>query len=249
MKVRAFTLVELLVVIGIIALLISILLPTLSTARQAANTAVCASNIRQLATASLLYAIENHGYFPPAHLDFLTTNLDRWHGTRPNTSAPFDFSTSRLRRYLYTPNIKQCPAFEPAAPGFEASAGGYGYNNHYIGSSTADQGWSTDSVNTPAKLNMIRNPSSKILFADTAMAVGSTIIEYSFAEPPTADGLTTSPSLQFRHRNRCNIAFADGHVTAELFQWTYPTNAYGSDNTKFHLGFFGPQDNSLFQRQ
>ncbi len=59
-----FTLVELLVVIGIIAVLISILVPTLAGSREQARRVQCMSNLRQLDTAFLMYAANNRGYLP-----------------------------------------------------------------------------------------------------------------------------------------------------------------------------------------
>ncbi len=81
---RGFTLIELLVVVAIIALLISILLPSLSHARKQARSVVCRTNVRSLATAAFTYSIEE-GVYPPSLTNFVysgspTVSSQRWKG-------------------------------------------------------------------------------------------------------------------------------------------------------------------------
>lgn len=259
---NGFSLIELLVVIGIIIILMAILLPVLSKARRQARATVCASNLRQLVTAAFAYAANNHNHWPPAHYNFTLYNLHRWHGTRENTTSAFRWEYSPLKPYLQVDEIKQCPLFEEIPAGFERGCGGYGYNNVYLGSGTGSYLGPPLSIyeyerrvtNVPAKKTMVKNGSQKLAFADAAMGRGSGggnhVIEYSFLTPPlNSAGPGKSPSIHFRHDRRANIAWVDGHVTSEAMEWTVPTNVYGADNGALNLGWVGPRDNSWFRRK
>lgn len=91
-KQRGFTLVELLVVIGIISVLIGILLPALGRAREAAKTAQCLSNLRQIGASVMNYGAQNRGYVVPA--GYSDGYLQKWFailmnvGLLPPNKAP-----------------------------------------------------------------------------------------------------------------------------------------------------------------
>jgi prepilin-type N-terminal cleavage/methylation domain-containing protein/prepilin-type processing-associated H-X9-DG protein len=109
-KRAAFTLVELLVVIGIIAVLISILLPTLAKARQAANRAACLSNLRQIGQMFNIYAAENKLQIPlGCSSDSYQGSYNIAQGAPPNTRWPtwgplYKARLAKEPRYLYCPS-------------------------------------------------------------------------------------------------------------------------------------------------
>jgi prepilin-type processing-associated H-X9-DG protein len=106
-------LVELLVVIGIIALLISILLPSLTRARRAAQTTVCMSNVRQIALAVIQYANDNKGVLPyyskGAHdYDPLRDLVDRGYIKGWSWGTPVDTYLGQMTMTRIVP-VYKCP--------------------------------------------------------------------------------------------------------------------------------------------
>ena len=125
-----FTLVELLVVVGIIAILIAILMPALGRARDQANGVKCSSNMRMLMTGALLFAQDNKGHLfgnwsdagnaDEAKRDFLAG------GTRDWRQAP---QAGTLFRYVRDVNVYRCPS-RGSTQGGETIGGGAS-NGHF----------------------------------------------------------------------------------------------------------------------
>ncbi|MBN1554396.1 MAG: prepilin-type N-terminal cleavage/methylation domain-containing protein [Phycisphaerae bacterium] len=263
----AFTLIELLVVIAIIALLASILLPSLTKAKELARKAICASNIRYLCISNLLYAEDFKGSFVLAKEDE-NKNLKRWHGQRDNKNDRFDFQRSPLKPYMGAEGLKACPSFlkdidyyDEAGQfkAFEAGCGGYGYNDMYIGGRYESFDGMIPPCNKSAKNTEVTRPSETVMFTDTAFVKSETqLIAYSFCHAPfwawsLMDGMTPmSPdvSIHFRHMEETNVAWVDGHADSRELSFTVSYQTYslitGDEAKEQGVGWFGPESNELF---
>lgn len=188
---RGFTLIELLVVISIIALLLAILTPALSKARQMARSVVCIANVRRISMAGHIYALEGDGDFPPyrmrkakptdpdGYVNEYGRKNPRWqwffaHDIGPVIDPAPYAETIKAKGYfddsdtlIMTNDYFMCPSFRH--PGFDRRDirnGSYGYNYQYLGNPrvTADGG---HFQNFPVYIVEIQRLSETVIVADS----------------------------------------------------------------------------------
>jgi prepilin-type processing-associated H-X9-DG protein/prepilin-type N-terminal cleavage/methylation domain-containing protein len=226
----AFTLVELLVVIGIIATLIAILLPTLGRAREAARAANCLSNLRQINTAFMLFAHDNKGYLPQVgaagastdkfDINGVSTTVNiRWFGGLYGSPQKFHAPAAMLARYWGTANVGGCPSFG-VGDVFRPQYGpvDYAYNSIYA-RHEAWAGGGIEKNGRGVKLSRIRRSAEKAIVWDAARLNGTTLDRTPWGYPTTGNPVPnpdqTDPNFHGRHNRKGNIGYADGHVGAE----------------------------------
>jgi len=110
-SISAFSLVELIVVIGIIGLLIAILMPSLHKARMQAKAIACQSNLRSIGQAMLIYANANNGWLFPPDQGLDVPIYERWF--LPVLKPPRPIDPTSVDPKDWTPRILLCPADDP----------------------------------------------------------------------------------------------------------------------------------------
>lgn len=119
-----FSLIELLVVVSIIAVLAGMLLPAIGLVRDAARSASCSSNLRQLGMSFHAYADENEGRFPPYSNDPLPTDLNHFYPNLLDDAGLVEVAQWRSQPYgVAAGGIWKCPSLSSSLTG---SSGGYG---------------------------------------------------------------------------------------------------------------------------
>lgn len=226
---KGFTLIEMLVVVAIIALLLSILLPSMAAARAQARQAVCASNLRGMALGIRMYAQESNDWLPTAEPPL-----------REFPDPRHWFMDASVLKRMDTPLRKNedddllgppengtiliCPDHKEPARWRNGAALTYGLS--YGMNGTWGLGGRPDHHCRRRMTEFIRESETMVFMDSWGEEAAPGIVLYR---------MCPKDNIQFRHRGRANVVFLDGHVGA----YTQEQVPFGMENR--YLSFWSSQ--------
>lgn len=194
---RAFTLIEILVVIAIVMILSAILLPVFNGARESARIATCSNNLKQIGLAINQYVQDSGGFYPNSP----SIGNCGW--------------ASSIYPYLKSEELLQCPSLEygefraecPATEVIEGAGNdGSAYYENWDGSYNLSGNSDFRNFTGPISSIRVKKPSDRILAFD-GLGQSST-----FEQKPPTDLQNLREEGYNRHRDGLNALFFDGHV-------------------------------------
>ncbi|EIP98281.1 prepilin-type N-terminal cleavage/methylation domain-containing protein [Opitutaceae bacterium TAV1] len=198
-RLRAFTLIELLTVIAIIGILAAILIPTVGKVRESARAVQCASNLRQLQLANIVYANDHKGHYVPIAASDDMGRISHWYSELPFLEYLSVKATERAKPIA-------CPNAIPEEEGKLLRV--YGMNA--TGTSHIDYR-TQHGLKRQFRVEEVAMPSRTMAFADGLdwQLLSSGALTY------TGETGTKTHAVAYRHDGKANLVYYDGH-TARL---------------------------------
>jgi len=206
-RIRGFTLVELLVSLGVVAVLVTLILGGLKTVRSSASGAKCLSNLRQIGSGTMSYLAERNGVLFPGKF-FFTASFETDGGMRDYVGYDFSERTSQAPSSVYADTLFTCPELKSQTR--EKFQSPMLFNRTYTMNEyamAAEDGVVKSATTHPGRTSRIPSLSRMMLIMDGSATVGSTSF-HTVMNP----SFVTRNFVFYPHNKGQNVLFFDGHV-------------------------------------
>lgn len=213
-KYHGFTMVELLVVVGVIAVLASMLFPVFAQAREKARASTCTSHLQGLTMAMLMYVQDYDEQLPLAVA--LTST--------PPFFAPWH---NLIDPYVRNKQVWLCPSSSiPANDADGSPTSHFGYNAYYLTKLERDFS-NVGTTQTGVRMSAVVSPGETVVLTDAQASISGSRcgLDGKYLLPPSLPNTDCWGLPSVRHTDGCNVSWLDGHV-----QWRRLDQFYSGQN-------------------